>query len=252
MKMLIKRNTPKFTFASSICTLSAMSLILLQGCASMTSNKTKSAGDQPTAESNHANLENDIKRAVAQDRGGRGGGWGGHGQQILVDLSITPENDHNLNPQCPPDWVNLGSNGQVIDSGNGISNGVQQICARYLDERQLGPGIAYIADISISDPKHQPGGVPCPFGSERIQTPQGTPATITDCSWGKCYGNQLICVKRVYPRLVAPGAISQFYVTEQTQRDAPCATGYERKGGVADCSMGKCQGNQSFCTQPAQ
>lgn len=104
---------------------------------------------------------------------------------VLVDLYVTPENGSRTAVTCPAGYESAGT---AQNCNNGTCLGQQTFCALYQPRSALVSRGKFIAAAGFRlTSKPAIGGGGCRTGYEQK-------GSVADCRFGKCFGNQPLCV----------------------------------------------------------
>jgi hypothetical protein len=107
---------------------------------------------------------------------------------VILDVKMTPEGTHVVGGiPCPPNYQRVGF---AADCGGGTCYGNQNVCALVAPAFALPPGQSYVKAAWITpENSHIVGGGGCPSGYSMV-------GSFADCGYGRCYGNQNVCIAR--------------------------------------------------------
>lgn len=176
----------------------------------------------------------DVNSKAAPSGAIGGSGAGESYSPNLIDIYITREGAHVVGGGgCNSGYKQVGS---FADCGGGRCFGNQLLCAKYLTDSQK------VTDFYITrENAHIVSGPACNSGYEKS-------GSIADCGNARCYGNQLLCVKKS----TSSSGIKDVRMTAEGTHvvgGIACTYNYVKIGSAADCGSGRCFGNQNVCAQ---
>lgn|GEM_PF-2622860 len=105
--------------------------------------------------------------------------------QVLVDLYVTPESGSRTQAACREGYEQAGT---ATNCFNGTCSGEQVFCARYLTKSAISAQDKFVGAAGFRlTGKPTVGGEGCRAGYEEK-------GSVADCRFGKCFGNQPLCV----------------------------------------------------------
>ncbi len=105
--------------------------------------------------------------------------------QVLVDLYVTPESGSRTQASCRQGYEQAGT---ATNCFNGACSGQQVFCARYQTKSAISAQEKFITAAAFRlTTKPTVGGEGCRAGYEEK-------GSVADCRFGKCFGNQPLCV----------------------------------------------------------
>ncbi len=178
------------------------------------------------------------------------------GDQIVTDFAFGAESAHVVGGvACASGYASIGSTADCGNASNqgGNCNGNQMFCLQKTALKDAGKAATYTTwSQNTPAATHKIGGLPCPVGG----VPVGSFADCSGSNGVTCSGNLPLCAIPASPTTLPTDPLTtDIWITPEgthNQSTDGCPPGYSPIGGVPDCHLSSCLGNQFLCSRTVQ